>query len=52
MTSGASCCSCLMVSLHDETERCLVERQTYRLQHDRSMAASAESVRHCGNAGC
>ena len=30
---GISCCSCLMVSLHGEMERCLVERQTYRLQY-------------------
>jgi len=47
--SGVSCCSCLMVSLHDEMECCLVERQTYCLQHAWSLAASAERVRHRGN---
>jgi len=37
-----------MVSLHDEMERCLVERQTYRLQHAWSLAASAKRVKHRG----
>ena len=50
--SDISCCSCLMVSLHNEMECCLVERQTYRLQHAWSLAASAGRVKHCGNTGC
>jgi len=36
---------------HDEMKRCLVERQTYRLQHALSLAASAERVTHRGNIG-
>ena len=51
MKSSVSCCSCLMVFLHDEMQRCLVERQTYRLQHAWSLAASAERVKHRGNTG-
>jgi len=50
MKSSISCCGCLMVSLHDEMERCLVE--------DISLATCliAGSIcwesEHCGNTGC
>jgi len=40
-----------MVSLHDEMERCLIERQTYRLQHALSLAASVERVKHRSDTG-
>ena len=49
--SGVSCCSCLMVSLHDEMEHCLVERQTYRLQDAWSLAVSAERVKYRSKTG-
>jgi len=49
--SGISCGSYLMVSLHDEMERCLVERQTYHLQHAWLLAAFAERVKHRSNTG-